>query len=249
MDLGLRDRVVIITGSGRGIGAESARILAREGARLVITDLDAESAQATAEAMRSDGHDAIGIGSDVLKADDAKAVADLAMKIYGRIDVLVNNAAIFWPTTLEQLDESELDTFYAVNLRAPFALASEIGRAMKQRCGAGGGGGAILNIACLSGLRAWKTHVPYSISKAGVVSLTQGLAKLLAPEVRVNAIAPGSVLPPESADPAEIEFLRAKIPLKKIGSPDDVVDAAMYALTAPFMTGQILCVDGGRSLV
>jgi pteridine reductase len=115
---------------------------------------------------------------------------------------------------------------------------------MKKR-----GQGTIVNIACIAALRPWKEYVPYSISKAGVVALTQGMAKLLAPEVRVNAIAPGTVLPPESMSETEISALRERLPLKRIGSAQDIVEAMLYLIRASFVTGQILCVDGGRSIV
>lgn len=232
------------------LGRAISEALAASGCRMILhCNTSRQGTDELANRICSSGGEAKVLRADLSKSGAGKKLARKADALFNGVDILVNNAAIFWPTSLEHLNESELDTFYAVNLRAPFSLASELGRAMKHRSEAGREGCAILNIACLSGLRAWKTHIPYSISKAGVVSLTQGLAKLLAPGVRVNAIAPGSVLPPENASLSETQALLAKIPLKKIGTPNDVVETALYALTAPFVTGQILCVDGGRCLV
>lgn len=247
----LAGKIALVTGAGVRLGRAIAEALSKRGCRLILhCNASRRDAEKLARGIRENGREAAVLRADLSKGAEVRKLARAAGKVFGAVDILVNNAAIFGPTPLENLNEAELDAYYAINLKAPYILCSEIGRAMKRRGEAakGGSGGAILNIACLSGLRPWKTHVPYSISKAGVVALTQGMAKLLAPEVRVNAIAPGTVLPPEGSSAEILSALKAKIPLKKIGSPSDIVEAALYLLAAPFVTGQILCVDGGRSI-
>ena len=240
-------KVALVTGAGIRLGRAIAEALASRGCRMILhCNSSRKKAEELAFQIRAAGGEAVVIRADLSKPGAAKKLSRAALKAFGHIDILVNSAAIFWPTPLEELDESQLDAFYAVNVKAPFVLSAEIGRHMKKRAGSADESAVILNIACLSGLRAWKTHVPYSISKASVISMTQGFAKLLAPEVRVSAIAPGSVLPPENMSDAALANLVERIPLKKIGSAADVVDAALYLLSAPFVTGQILVVDGGR---
>jgi pteridine reductase len=248
----LAGKVALVTGAGIRLGRAIAEALSNRGCRLILhCNASRRDAEKLARSIRESGHEAAVLRADLSKGAEVRKLARAAEKVFGGVDILVNNAAVFGPTPLEKLNDAELDFYYAINLKAPYILSAEIGRTMKRRgeaASGSGSGGAILNIACLSGLRPWKTHVPYSISKAGVIALTQGLAKLLAPEVRVNAIAPGTVLPPEGLSEETLSLLRSKIPLKKIGSPSDVVEAALYLLAAPFVTGQILCVDGGRSI-
>ncbi len=238
-------KVAVVTGSGVRLGRAIALALAEQGYDLVLHCRSSKrEATALAKDVQLKGRKAAVLQADLSKGAEVVKFARAAEKAFGRVDLLVNSAAIFWPTPLEKLNEKELDAFYNVNLKAPYLLCSELGRRMKKR-----GGGAIINMACLSGLRAWKNFVPYSISKAGVVALTQGMAKLLGPEVRVNAIAPGTVLPPPKMNAADLEVIRERLPLKRIGTPEDIVKAVLYLVEASFVTGQILCVDGGRSIV
>lgn len=252
--IALKGKAALVTGAGIRLGRAVSEALADHGCRMILhCNSSRKDADALARKILKKGGEASVLQADLSKPGAAKKLARDADKVYGGIDILINNASVFWPTALEDLSESELDAFYTVNLKAPFVLSSEIGRKMKARVIKPGqdvnaARGVILNIACLSALRAWKTHVPYSISKAGIVSMTQGFAKLLAPEVRVNAIAPGAVLPPDDMSAETRSKLREKIPLKQFGSPQDIVDAALYLLTAPFVTGHVLCVDGGRIL-
>ena len=248
MPTSLKGQTALVTGSGQRLGRALSEALAASGCRMILhCHSSRRDTELLAASICDSGGEAAVLRADLSKSTQTLRLARAAEKVFGGVDILINNAAVFWPTPLERLSVSQLDAFYAVNLQAPFTLATELGRAMKQR-----GHGAILNMACISGLKAWSTHLPYSISKAGVISMTLGLSKLLAPQVRVNAIAPGTVLPPDQPDYAEKErlrMLRKKIPLRKLGRPEDVVDAALYLLTAPFVTGQVLCVDGGKSAV
>ncbi|HLX61314.1 MAG TPA: SDR family oxidoreductase [Planctomycetota bacterium] len=248
--LDLSGQCALVTGAGVRLGRALAEALAARGCKLILhCNTSRKGALEVARVICKNGGDAAVLGADLCDEKQVLNLARTAEKIFGGVDILINNAAVFWPTPLEKLNAAQLDAFHRVNLQAPFILSSELGRRMLARAKKNRSRrGAILNMACLSGLKAWKTHLPYSISKAGVISLTVGLAKLLAPHVRVNAIAPGTVLPPEKMSAAERARLRKKIPLQTFGSPQDIVDAALYLLSAPFVTGQVLVVDGGRSL-
>lgn len=244
--LNLSGQSALVTGAGKRLGRAICEALAAHGCKLILhCHRSRRETEELAASICDSGGEAAVLRADLSRSTQTLKLARSAEKAFGGVDILVNSAAVFWPTPLERLSVSQLDAFYAVNLQAPFALSTELGRAMKKR-----GRGAILNLACISGLKPWRTHVPYSISKAGVISMTRGLARMFAPQVRVNAIAPGTVLPPDNPDEATREHLRMvkkKIPLKKIGSPEDVVEGAIYLLTAPFVTGQVLVLDGGRT--
>lgn len=227
------------------LGRAISLALAGRGCDLVLhCHRSRPQAEELARSVRRMGRRAKVIRADLSRGKEALRLARAAEKAFGRVDILVNSAAVFWPTPLERLSEKELDAFLDINLKTPYILSADIGKRMKRR-----GSGVIINLACLSGLRAWKGFVPYSISKAGVVALTVGMAKLLGPQVRVNALAPGTVLPPGGMSKREIAAIRKKLPLKKIGTPEDIVKAVLYLLDAGFVTGQVLCVDGGRSIV
>jgi len=236
--------VALVTGAGARLGRAMAEWLAASGHDVVLHALrSAREAEELAKGLRAQGTRVA-----VLRADlaDPRAVARLAGaagRAFGKLDVLINNAAIFRASPPERLTARELDDFLAVNLRAPFVLSAEIGKRMKAR-----GGGLIVNLACLSALRPWQDCLPYSISKAGLTALTVGLAKLLAPEVRVNAIAPGILLPPEGTSRRRLARLTRRIPARRIGAPEDLLSALRYLLDSPYVTGQVLRVDGGRSI-
>jgi 3-oxoacyl-[acyl-carrier protein] reductase len=247
MDLGLQDRVVIITGSGRGIGAESARILAGEGARLVITDLDADSALATAEAMRSDGYEAIGIGSDVLKAEDAQAVAALAMETYGRIDVLVNNAAVARDKSLLKMEEADFDLVIGTTLKGAFNFCRAVLPHMYQRRW-----GRVINLSSRS-LFGNPGQTNHAAAKAGIVGFTRSLSLEQARNgITVNALAPGFVVTEGArALPTFEELAKTAIsrtPVGFLGEPKDIggVIAFLASDHARYITGTTIFVTGGR---
>ena len=237
--------MALVTGAGVRLGRAIALALAHHGYDLVL-HCRKSKAEATdvAKQIRSSGRHAEVLRADLSVGANVTKFARTAERAFGRVDLLVNSAAIFWPTPLERLNEKEFDAFINVNLKGPYLLSSEIGRRMKRR-----GHGVIINLACISGFRPWKNFVPYSISKAGVIAMTRGMAKLLAPEVRVNAIAPGTVLPPEDMPARTLKQIREQLPLKRVGTPDDIVGAVLYLAKADFVTGQVLSVDGGRSVI
>jgi pteridine reductase len=167
-------------------------------------------------------------------------VVDDAAAHFGALDVLVNSAAVMERTPVGEVTEAAWDAMFAVNLRAPFFAAQAAARLMRER------GGAIVNVADLAAFETWPAYVPHGITKAGVVQLTRGLARALAPQVRVNGIAPGVVLLPDGWERDAGEHLRQTTPLQRHGSPDDVVRGLLYLLEADFVTGETLIVDGGR---
>jgi pteridine reductase len=177
---------------------------------------------------------------------DAAAATDLAGRVVdtlGRLDVLVNSAAVMHRLSLEDTTPEQWDAIFAINLRAPFFCAQGAAPALRATRG------KIVNISDLGGLEPWPGFAAHSISKAGVVMLTKVLARILAPDVTVNALAPGAVLVPEDYDDAERERLARATPLRRLGVPEDAVAALVYLLEGgDFVTGEVLAVDGGRHI-
>jgi pteridine reductase len=163
-----------------------------------------------------------------------------ANKIFGGFDVLVNSAAVMLRTPVGEVLVEDWDAMFALNLRAPFFLAQAAARVMEKK------GGALVNIADLAAFESWRNYIPHAITKAGIVQMTRGLAHALAPKIRVNAIAPGAVLLPEGWTQELADKLISTTPMGRIGSPDDVAQAVLYLLTADYVTGETIIVDGGR---
>jgi pteridine reductase len=243
--LPLSGRAVLVTGGARRVGAVIARKLHAAGASVVV---HYRRSRADADALARDLNGARAASAAVAQADllelaQIPRLIDEANRAFGRLDVLVNNASTFYPTPIGEVTSAAWDDLIGSNLRAPLFLAQAAAPALRTA------GGLVLNMADIHGMRPLKDHVVYSTAKAGLIMLTKVLARELAPEVRVNAIAPGPVLWPENAD----EHRKAKVIdstlLKRAGSPEDVARAALYfASDAPYVTGQILAVDGGRSI-
>lgn len=237
---------MLITGAARRVGAEVARTLHAAGAQVAV-HFRRSAADATALVTELNGQrpqSAIGIEADLLDTAHLARLVDATLAAFGRLDVLVNNASTFYPTPVGSITEAHWDDLLGTNLKAPLFLSQAATPALRAAQG------LIVNMADIHGQRPLRHHTTYSIAKAGLVMLTRSLARELAPEVRVNAIAPGPVMwPAGGAD----ETLKAEIvertALKRPGTPRDVALAARYfALDAPFVTGQILAVDGGRSV-
>jgi NAD(P)-dependent dehydrogenase (short-subunit alcohol dehydrogenase family) len=241
----IRGRTALVTGGAVRVGRAISLALAAEGARVVIHhNRSATEAVALAEGIRAAGGEAATVGADLSALDGVTRLAEEAEVPFGPIDILVNNASIFPPERLDEVTEAIWETTMAVNLRAPFFLTQRLGRGMKER-----GEGVIVNLTDLAGIQAWTGYAAHSLSKAGLVHLTRVSARALAPEVRVCAIAPGTVLPPDDLEEAEVAALAARAPLRRNGSPEDVARAVVYLLGADFVTGEVLVVDGGRRLV
>jgi len=201
-----------------------------------------DDADALVEEIRRGGGEAAAIGADLSSADAVRRLADEARGIFGGIDVLVNNASVFPAQRLEETDEALWEHTMAVNLRAPFFLIRHLAPVLRER------NGVVVNMCDLAGIQAWGVYAAHGIAKAGMVHLTKVAARSLAPDVRVNGIAPGAVLPPESMGQEELDALARSTPLRRIGSPDDVVRAVLYLVHADYVTGEVLVVDGGRML-
>ena len=241
----LEGTIALVTGASRRLGRAIAERLADAGADVVVHyRSDEDGAKATVAVIEAKGRRAAMIQADLAVKNACLHLADAAEAALGPIGLLVNNAAIFERTPLEELEPSDFDAHMAANAAPVHALSLHLGRRMKAR-----GAGAIVNLADVAGMRPWVGYVPYSASKAAVISLTQGFAKLLAPEVRVNAVAPGPMLPPASASAAQGEKAVSSTLLRRWGRPSDVADAVFYLATAPYVTGVVLPVDGGRHVV
>jgi pteridine reductase len=179
---------------------------------------------------------------DVSNSTDVARIAGLVQEFGGRLDLLVNNASIFAAGALLELTEQEWDRAMEVNLKGPFLTVNALAPALREARG------SVVNIVDLSAWQPWLGHPHHSVSKAGLLQLTRVQARALAPEVRVNAIAPGAVLLPEGTSSEEREMLVRRAALKRIGSPEDVADAVLYLASAGFVTGEVIRVDGGRTL-
>jgi NAD(P)-dependent dehydrogenase (short-subunit alcohol dehydrogenase family) len=225
------------------VGRAITLALARAGARVVVHYNSSEAgAVEVCDEIRAAGGDATRIGADLRSLDAVERLASEA-EASAPIDVLVNNASVFPDEAFGQVDGEIWGRTIAINLRAPFFLTQRIGLAMKER-----GSGVIVNLADLAGIQAWSGYAAHAISKAGIIHLTKVAARALAPEVRVAAIAPGTVLPPENLSTEEIERLARRTPLQRIGSADDVARTVLYLVASDFVTGEIVIVDGGRHL-
>ena len=241
----LTGKVALVTGGAVRVGLEIARALADAGADVAVGDLRAAAAaRAAVRDLQARGARAVALRADLGRPREAHALVASAVRRLGRLDILVNNAALFFRTPVESTTPEQFDRLLAVNLRAPFLCSQAAARAMGRR------GGRIINIADVGAVRAWPGYVPYGISKAGVVMLTRGLAVALAPRIQVNAVAPGVVLLPEGFPRDRGRRLAARIPMGRHGRPADVAEAVrFFATCSDYVTGQVLFVDGGASLV
>jgi len=245
-DVTLESKVALVTGAARRVGAAIARRLHAAGANVVLHYRGAESEAALLEkelnAARAGS--AMKVRGDLLAPVAPKALVDAALQRFARLDILVNNASAFYPTAIGQIELSHWEELIGSNLRAPLFLSQAAAPRLALA------GGAIVNIADIHAERPLKGYVVYSIAKSGIVALTRSLALELAPGVRVNAVAPGAIAWPEDGqfDPGERERIVATTPLRRIGNPDEIAQAVHFLCTAPFVTGQVLAVDGGRSL-
>ena len=239
----LSGRWALVTGAAKRVGRSIALALAERGANVVIHyNSSADEAAATVKAIEALGVRSLALRAELSRPDDVARLAREAEERAGRIDVLVNNASNYIRAPFDRLTEAVWDASLDVNLKAPFLLSWHLGRAMKAR-----GEGRIVNLADWAGERPYNDYLPYCVAKAGVICLTRALAKALAPEVLVNAVAPGPVLPPEDLGEAERQAIMRVTPLRRFGTPDDVARTVRFlAEEADFSTGALFMVDGGR---
>lgn len=237
-------KVALVTGGARRVGAAIARALHAAGCRVVVhCNESRDDAHALAEELNGSRADSAAVeAADLLDLDALAAMVGRTILRWGELDVLVNNASTFFPTPVGEVAIAQWDDLVGMNLRAPFFIAQAAAPALAKR------GGAIVNILDIHASRPMKGHPVYSSAKAGLAMMTRALARELAPQIRVNGVAPGAVLWPEGGIGPEVkqQIIEATA-LKRHGSPDDVAQAVRFlALDAPFVTGQILAVDGGR---
>lgn len=242
----LAGRAVLITGAARRVGAAIARLLHAHGANIVIhyrsSASDAQTLRDELEGRRRGS--ASLVRADLSDPQSYAACIEAAVGAFGRLDVLVNNASSFYPTPVGEITEAHWHDLVGSNLKAPLFLSQAAAPHLRRAAG------LILNLVDIHAIRPLRRHTVYSIAKGGLVVLTRSLARELAPEVRVNAIAPGPVMWPEGgADEALREEIMERTALKRMGAPQDIARAALFFVRdAPFITGQVLAVDGGRSI-
>jgi pteridine reductase len=237
----LRGKVALVTGAGRRVGRALAVALGEQGMRVAVHyGTSADGAQETARRIEAAGGSGVAIGADLTRPGAPEQLIGEVSSRFGSLDVLVNSAAIMQRTPVGTVTVADWDAMFALNLRAPFFLSQAAAPHLARAHG------AIINIADLAAFETWPGYIPHSITKAGIVQMTRALAHVLAPDVRVNAIAPGAVLLPDEWDEQDADRLRQSTPLRRLGSPADVVSAMLFLLAAEYVTGDVVIVDGGR---
>ncbi|HET9388844.1 MAG TPA: pteridine reductase [Steroidobacteraceae bacterium] len=242
----LAGKTALITGGGRRVGAIIVRALHAAGARVVVHyRSSAEAAAALVHELNATRADSAAcVEADLLDLAQLQGLPEAAVRAFGTLDVLINNASTFYPTPMDDITEIDWNDLIGTNLKAPLFLSQAAAGPLRLS------NGLIINIADIHGLRPLRRHPVYSVAKAGLLMLTRSLARELGPAIRVNAVAPGPVMWPEDGmDRALQRKIVDDTALKRPGSAEDVARAVLFFATeAPYVTGQILAVDGGRSI-
>ncbi len=241
----LSDKVALVTGAGRRIGAATAKRLHAEGMRVGIHyhGSRSEAEQLAHQLNRARPDSAWPVSGDLKEHGDLRRIVAEVLERFERLDVLVNNASTFYPTPVGHATPDQWDDLVGVNMRAPFFLAQAAAPALTAAAG------SIVNMVDIYAKRPLADHAIYCAAKAGLVALTRALARDLSP-VRVNAVAPGAILWPETDGSEDREAIIARTPLQRLGTPEEIAAAIVYLIgPATFVTGQVISVDGGRSLV
>lgn len=236
--------VALITGAAKRLGAKTTRELHQAGFDVII---HYHSSQKAAQALATQLNESRANSAHTLQADlnnhhQVIALACAAIQIHHRLDVLINNASTFYPTPLADASESQWQDLFASNSKAPYFLAQQLSNELAKQQG------CIINMVDIYASRPKAQHSIYSMAKSSLVTLTKSLAKELAPDIRVNGVAPGVILWPETISEAEKQQLLADIPLAKIGDPKQIAETILFLIRNDYITGQIIAVDGGRSL-
>jgi pteridine reductase len=240
----LKGRVALVTGGAHRVGKAIALALGQAGANVAIHyHRSAAPAEETLAELRSLGVEATAIRGDLTAIGEIERVVDEAIAPWGRLDLLVNSAGIWGTDPIGSVTEARWEELLNTNLRSAFFAAQRAAPALRAARG------AIVNIADVGAIRPWRNHTPYLISKGGLLTMTEALAKDLAPEVRVNAIAPGPVLLPDDWTAEQAERSARSVLLGRLGRAEDVAQATVYLASADYVTGVILPVDGGQRLI
>jgi pteridine reductase len=246
MSESLEGKVALVTGGARRVGAAIARRLHAAGASVLIhyRDSEADAKTLVAEFNGSRAQSAATVKAELLAPIAPRALVSAALDSFGRLDLLVNNASSFFPIGLGAVEASHWEELIGSNLRAPLFICQEAAAELAKRAG------AIVNIVDIHADRPLKGYPVYSIAKGGLAAMTRSLAVELAPKVRVNGVSPGAIAWPEDGqfDPAERERIIATTPLGRVGAPEDIAQAVHFLACASYVTGQIIAVDGGRSI-
>ena len=233
----------LVTGAAKRLGRALALRLAQEGADVAIHYGQSRTeAEDVVSEIQHQGRRAAAFPAELTDVAAIQRLVGDVVQHFGRLDILVNSAATFLETKFGETTEKTWDTSLGTNLKAPFFCAQAAAPHLAKS-----GHGVIINFADLGGLMGWREFLPHSLAKAGIVMMTRILAKELAPNIRVNAIAPGTITMPGDPPSWESNYI-ALAPLGRTGRPDEIADAVMYIITAEFMTGHVLVLDGGRSL-
>ncbi|HVF40817.1 MAG TPA: SDR family oxidoreductase [Gemmatimonadaceae bacterium] len=240
--MNLSGRVALVTGAGHRLGRALAVALGEEKMQVAVHFNSARAeATETAALIEQAGGRAVLFEKDLTEASAPRELVESVVRKMGPLAVVVNSAAVMLRTPVKDVTTDEWDMMFALNLRAPFFVAQTAAIHMEEP-------GAIINIADLAAFETWPAYIPHAISKAALVKMTESLARVLSPSIRVNAIAPGAVLPPAEWDAATFARLAETTPLKRLGAPSDVVEAMLYLLRADYVTGETIIVDGGRHI-
>jgi len=239
----LLGQVALVTGAGKRLGRAVALRLACEGADVAVHyGKSAGEAREVVAEIEQMGRQAAAFSAELTELSAIEKLVSDIVERFGRLDILVNSAANFLETKFGKTSETTWDASLDTNLKAPFFCAQAATPHLAKS-----GHGVIVNFADIGGMMGWREYLPHSVSKAGVIMLTRALAKELAPKVRVNAIAPGTIT--MDGDPPEWERdFTQRAPLRRTGTPQDIADAVMYLIGAEFVTGHVLVIDGGRTL-
>ena len=259
----LKDSVVLITGAAQRVAHDVALYLAERGARIAfsyytpdepwqetqreIEELFLQGQSAPRDAFPEEGEGytrSLALQTEIRDAAQVQRLVDETVKKFGRVDVLINSASVWLKTPFLEITEQQWDLALDVNLKGPFLTSQRVAPYMLAQKS-----GVILNITDLSAFQVWPAYAHHAASKAGLVTLTQYMAAELAPHIRVNAIAPGTVLLPPNASAEKVQWATENSVLKRVGSPQDVARLAEFLITNDFITGSVYFVDGGRSLV
>lgn len=243
--MNIEGKVALITGSAKRVGREIALELARRGARIAIHyRSDDDDANGALNAVRQAGSDGATFQAELTDHQAVTAMFQDLKKEFGGLDILVNSASVFSPSTADDTTPEQWDEQMDINAKAPFFVAQQAARLMLAR-----GHGKIVNIVDVAGEVIWPSYFPYSISKAALIAVNRGLAKAYAPHIQVNAVAPGPVLFPDYYSEEQKKGAVERTLLKRAGSPKDVVNAVVFLIENDYITGDVIHMDGGRHII